>query len=157
MHAAAEPLGADDDAFLAGGHFQRVVLHVLAGAAEDRVQQLFFRRQLALGLRGDLADEDVAGADARADADDAVLVEVGQGPLADVGDVAGELLAAELGLADLDVVLLDVDRGERVFLHQPLADDDGVFEVVAVEGHERDEHVAAQGQLALVRRRRRRR
>ena len=40
--------------------------------------------------------------------------------LADVGDVARELLAAELGLADLDVELLDVDRGERVVLDQPL-------------------------------------
>ena len=82
VHAAAEPLGADDDAFFAGGHFQRVVLHVFAGAAEDRVQQLLFRRQFALGLRSDLADEDVAGPDAGADADDAVLVEVGQGTLA---------------------------------------------------------------------------
>ena len=45
-----------------------------------------------------------------------------------------ELFAAELGLADFDVVLFDVDRGEGdVLLHQPLADDDGVFEVVAIE------------------------
>ena len=150
VHAAAEPLGADDDAFFAGGHFQRIVLHVFAGPAEDRMQQLFFRRQFALALGRDLADEDVARPDARADADDAVLIEIGQRPLADVGNVARELFAAELGLADFDVVLLDVNRGERVVLHQPLADDDGVFEVVAVEGHERDEHVAAQGQFALM-------
>ncbi len=78
MHAAAEPLGADDDAFLAGGHFQRVVLHILAGAAEDRVQQLFFRRQFALALGAHLADEDVARADVRADLHDAVLIEVRQ-------------------------------------------------------------------------------
>ena len=68
----------------------------------------------------------------------------------DVRDVAGELLLAELGLADLDLELLDVDRGVDVVLHQPLADDDRVLEVVAVPGHERDQHVAAQGQLALV-------
>ena len=66
-----------------------------------------------------------------------------------VRDVAGELLLAELRLADLDVELLDVDRGVRVVLHQPLADDDRVLEVVAVPRHERDQHVAAQGQLAL--------
>ena len=35
-------------------------------------------------------------------------------------------------------------------LHQLLADDDRVLEVVAVPGHERDQDVAAQGQLALV-------
>ena len=36
------------------------------------------------------------------------------------------------------------------FLDQLLADDDGVLEVVAVPRHERDQHVAAQGQLAVV-------
>jgi len=74
VHPAAEPLGADDHAFLARRHLQRVVLHVLARPAEDRVQQLFFRRQLALGLGRDLAHEDVAGADAGSHAHDAVLV-----------------------------------------------------------------------------------
>ena len=96
------------------------------------------------------------GPDARADADDAGLIEIGQSPLADVRNVARELFAAQLGLANFDVVFLDVNRGERVFLHQLLADDDGVFEVVAVVGHERDEHVAAQGQFALMHARRRR-
>ena len=40
---------------------------------------------------------------------------------------------------------------------QLLADDDGVLEVEAVPGHEGRQHVAAQGQFALVRWRRRRR
>jgi hypothetical protein len=75
-------LRADHDA-LDPGHLERVVLHVLAGAAEDRVQQLLFRRQLGLALGADLADEDVARADAGADADDAVLVEVAQHLLAE--------------------------------------------------------------------------
>ena len=64
----------------AGGHLQRVVLHVLAGPAEDGVQQLLLGRQLGLALGRDLADQDVARADPRADADDAVLVEVAPGP-----------------------------------------------------------------------------
>jgi hypothetical protein len=72
VHPAAELLRADHDALGARGHLERVVLHVLARPAEDRVQQLLLRRQLALGLGADLADEDVAGADAGADADDAV-------------------------------------------------------------------------------------
>ena len=62
--------------------------------------------------------------------------------LADVRDVARELLAAELRLADLDLELLDVDRGEDVVLDEALGDEDRVLEVVAVPGHERDEHVA---------------
>ena len=44
-------------------------------------------------------------------------------------------------------------RREGVVLHQSLVDDDGVLEVVAVEGHERDQRVATEGEFALVRRR----
>jgi hypothetical protein len=87
-----KPLRADDNALFAGGHFERVVLHVLTGPAEDRVQQLLFGGQFRLRLRRDLADEDVAGADPRADADDAELVEVGQRAFRHVRDVARELL-----------------------------------------------------------------
>src|SRR5438067_12527106 len=36
--SAAEALGIDDNALDAAGHLQAVVLHVLAGAAEDGVQ-----------------------------------------------------------------------------------------------------------------------
>src|SRR5690606_27766879 len=122
-----------------------------AGAAEDRVEELLFRGELALALWRDLADEDVAGLDAGADPDDAVLVEVAEHLLGDVGDVAGELLASQLGLADFHVERVDVDAREGVVLDESLADDDGVFEVVAVEGVERDEDVLADGQLAVER------
>ena len=115
-HAAGELLRVDDDAFHAGGDFQRVVLHVLAGPAEDGVQQFFLGRQLGLRLGRDLAHQDVAGVDVGAHAHDAVLVEVAELLFADVGDIAGELLAAQLGFADFDVELLDVDRGVGVVL-----------------------------------------
>ncbi len=149
-HPAAEPLGVDHDPLDARGDLEAVVLDVLAGPAEDRVEQLLLGGQLALGLRRHLADQDVARLDVGADPDDPVLVEVPQRLLGDVGDVAGELLAAELGLADLDLELLDVDRRVDVLLHDPLGEDDRVFEVVAVPGHEADQDVPAQGQLALV-------
>src|SRR5688500_2144728 len=83
------------NAFFAGGHLERIVLHIFASAAEDRVKQFLFGSQLALALGGHFADQDVAGTDARADADDAILIEIGQGALADVGNVAGELFAAQ--------------------------------------------------------------
>jgi hypothetical protein len=41
-----------------------------------------------------------------------------------------------------------VDGGVDVLLDDALGDEDGVLEVVAVPRHERDEHVAAEGQLA---------
>ena len=76
--AAAEALRVDDDSLDAGRHVEAVVLHVLTRPAEDRVQQLLFRSQLALRLGRDLADEDVARLDEGADAHDAMLVEVVQ-------------------------------------------------------------------------------
>src|SRR3712207_7477544 len=50
-------------------------------------------------FRSDLADEDGAGLDLRADADDARLVQVAEHVLADVRDVARYLLGAELRVA----------------------------------------------------------
>src|SRR5262249_28337809 len=102
-------LGVDDDALDARRHLQAVVLHVLAGPAEDRVQELLFRRQLAARLGRDLADQDVAGPDERADLHDAMLVEVAQGLGRDGGDVALALLLAEVGLWGFYFELLDGD------------------------------------------------
>ena len=113
------------------------------------MQELLFRRQLALALGGDLANQDVSRLDVGADADDPVLVEVPERLLGDVGDVAGEFLAAKLGLADLDLELLDVDRRVNVFLHDSFVEDDRVLEVVPVPRHEADEDVAAECELAL--------
>ena len=44
-----------------------------------------------------------------------------------------------------------MDRGIGVFLHQLLADQDGVLKVVPSPGHEGHQDVASQGQLAMVR------
>ncbi len=46
-----------------------------------------------------------------------------------------------------------MDRGEDVVAHDPFGDQDRVFEVVAVPGHEGDQGVTAQRQFAQVRRR----
>ena len=50
-------------------------------------------------------------------------------------------------------MLLDVDRGEDVVLHQTLVKDDGVLVVVAFPRHERDEQVAAKGHFSQLGRR----
>ncbi len=68
--------------------------------------------------------------------DDAAFIQVAESLFADVRNVARELLAAQLRLADFDVEFLDVDRRVRVVLHQIFADDDRVFEVEAVPDHE---------------------
>src|SRR5690606_34595149 len=106
---AGEDLHPDDDALDARRADERRVAHVAGLLTEDRAQQLLFRRQLGLTLRRHLADEDVAGLDRRADADDAALVEVLQVRLTDVRDVARDFFRPQLRVAGLDLELLDVD------------------------------------------------
>ena len=95
-----------------GGTRKRGVAHLAGLLAEDGAQQLLFGRELRLALRRDLADEDVAGLHLGADADDAGLVEILQRLVADVRNVARDLLGTELGVARDALELLDVDRGE---------------------------------------------
>ena len=151
VHPPGEDLHVDDRAAHARGHAQRGVLHVLRLLAEDGGEELLLGGQLGLALRRDLAHQDVAALHPRADAHDAALVQVDEALLGDVRDLAGDLFHAPLGVADVELQLLDVDGREDVVLHQLLADDDGVLEVVAVPGHERHEDVASQGELAVVR------
>jgi len=145
-----EDANVDNRAGHARGQTQRGVAHVAGLFAEDRAQQLFFRGHRRFTLGGDLADQDVARMHFGADVDDARFVEVAQSFLADVRDVAGDVFRPKLGVAGHDFEFLDVDRGEHVVLDDALADQDRVFVVVAVPGHERDEHVAAQGQFAQL-------
>jgi hypothetical protein len=147
---ARERLDVDDDAALAVRHLQRGVADLARLLLEDRADQLLLGRQLGLALRRDLADQQVAGLHLGADADDAAVVEVAQRLLRAVRDVARDLLVAELGRAGVDLVLLDVDRGELVVLDQALGEDDRVLEVVALPGHEGDHQVLAQRHLAAV-------
>jgi hypothetical protein len=118
VHPAAELLRVDHDALDAGRHLERVVLHVLAGAAEDRVQQLLFRASARSWTWARPCRRGCRRGRRACRPDDAALVEVAQRLLGDVGDVAGELLAAQLRLADLDVELVDVDRREDVVLDE---------------------------------------
>jgi hypothetical protein len=150
VQLAPELADLDDLAALAVGQAQRAVLHLARLLTEDRAEEALLRGQLGLALGRDLADEDVAGADLGADVDDALLVEVLEGLLADVRDVARDLLGAELRVARLDLVLLDVDAGEQVVADEAVADDDRVLVVAALPAHERHEDVPAERELARV-------
>ena len=148
---AREDLDADDDALDARRADERRVADVAGLLAEDGAQQLLFRRELGLALRRDLAHQDVAGLDRRADPDDAAVVEIAQERLRHVRDVPRDFFGPELRVARLDLELLDVDGRVVVVLHHPLGDEDRVFEVVPAPRHERDEHVAAEGEFAEFR------
>ncbi len=94
-----------------------------------------------------------SGTNLGADANDAALVEILERVFADVGNVARDLFGPELRVARFALVLFDVNRGEAIVLDHALADEDGVFVVVAFPRHERDQHVLPERQLALIRRR----
>src|ERR1019366_10567360 len=98
---------------------------------EHGSEELLLGRELRLALGRDLADEDVARLHLGADANDAALVEVLEGLLADVRDVARDLFLAELRVAGDALELLDVNRGEDVVLGDALGDEDRVLEVEA--------------------------
>ena len=153
---AREGEHVDHDAALAVRDLERGVADLARLLLEDRADQLLLGGELGLALGRDLAHQQVARGDLGADAHDAALVEVAQRLLRAVRDVARDLLVAQLGGAGVDLVLLDVDRGELVVLHEPLRDDDRVLEVVALPGHEGDEAVLAERQLAAARSRSRR-
>src|SRR3989440_4862506 len=146
---AAEDLDIDHDAALAVRYAQRGIAHLARLLTEDGPQQALLGRELRLALRRDLAHQDGAGWALRADIDDAALVEVLQRLIADIGDIAGDLLRAQLDVAGFDFVLLDVDRGVFVLAHDRLGDQDRVFVVVALPGHERHQDVAAGRQLTF--------
>ena len=128
---AGEDARVDDDAAHARRDAEAAVADVARLLAEDGSEELLLGGELRLALRRDLADEDVARLHLGADAHDARLVEVLEGLLADVGDVARDLFLAELRVAGDALELLDVDRGEDVVLGDALGDEDRVLEVVS--------------------------
>src|SRR4029453_13718744 len=84
------------------------------------------------------------------DVDDAGLVQAVQLLFGQVRDVAGDFFRAQLRVAGHDDQLFDVDRGVAVFGDDAFANQDRVLEIVAVPGHERDQHVLAERELADV-------
>jgi len=109
-------LHVHDDAVGSGRNLERRIFHICGFFAEDGTEQTFFRREFGLGLRGDFADEDVAGLHFRADADHAVGAEVLQRFIAEVRDVARDFFRSELRVAGRHFKLVDVDRREDVVL-----------------------------------------
>ncbi len=135
-------------------HAQRGVAHVGSLFAEDGAQKLFFRRHRAFALRRDLADQDVARLNFGTDIDDARFVEV-----------ASALLRATFGISRVissgpSLVSRAMTSNSSMWIEvktssrdDALGEQDRVLVVVAIPRHERDEHVAAERQIAELGRR----
>ena len=150
LHGTGKEAGADDHALQRRVGLQRSVFHITGLVAEDGAEQLLLGGGIALALRSDFTNQDVARHDVRTHADDTALVEVLGGVLAHVGDVVGEFLHASLGLTHLEGVLVDVDRGQDILTHHALVEHDSVLIVVTLPGHVSHLKVAAQSQLAVL-------
>ncbi len=148
---ARKDLDVDDRPLDARGGHQGGIPDLSRLFPEDGPQELLFRRQLGLPLRGHLADQHRPRTHLGADPDDPAFVKIAQAGVAYVRDVARDLLRSQLGVPGFDFQLLDVNGRVAVFLDQLFAHQDGVLEVVPAPGHERNQHVASQGEFALVR------
>ncbi len=147
---AAELLDVDHGAFFAMGEAEGDVSRFLRLLAKDGDDQPLLGRHFGLTLRSDLADEDVVGPDLCTDSDDAVFVEVLEGFLADVRNVAGDLFGPQLRIHGFRFVSFDMDRRVDVVLHEPFRDEDRVFVVVAAPRHKGHEHVLPQSQATVI-------
>ena len=152
LAGAAVELRVNHHAVQRGLRLERGILHVAGLVAEDGAQELLLGRGVALALRGNLADEDVSRVDVGTHADDTVGIEVLGGILRDVRNIRRELLNAALRIAHLHDVLVDVYRREDILALDALRNHDGILEVVSLPGHEGHLQVAAQSQLAGLRR-----
>jgi hypothetical protein len=147
---AGEALHVHDYAALAVGYLKGGVADLSGLLAEYGAQQALLGGEVGLALGRDLAHQDVAGTDLGADGDDAALVQILQRVVAHAGDVAGDLLGSQLGVAGVALIFLYMDGGENVLHDKALGNQDGVLVVVAFPGHKADEDVLAQGNLALA-------
>src|SRR5882762_6038924 len=131
-----EDLHIDDDAFDSRRARQRSVANVSGLFAEDRAQQLLFRRELGFTLRRNFAHQNVARFDGSADANDAAFIEIPQRRLAHVGDIPSDFLRPQLGVARFDFEFLDVDRSVVIVAYQLFRNENRIFEVVSAPWHE---------------------
>src|SRR6266566_1089636 len=145
-----EDLYLDHLATLTMGHAQRRIFHLARLFTEDGTQQLLLSRQFRLALGSDLAHQDILRSHLGAHVDDAELVQVAQPLLADIGDIACNFLWPELGVASLQVISFDMDGCEEVFMHEALADHNGILEVTALPAHEGYQDILSQRQLAIL-------
>ena len=146
---ALEKIRADHDTLERRSSLQRSVLDIAGLVAEDGAEQFFLGGRVALSLRRDLTDHDVAGNNVGAHTDNTALVEVFGSVFADVGNIGCQLFHTALCLAHLEGVFVDMNRGQYVFADHALVQHDGILVVISFPGHEGYLQVASEGKLAV--------
>ena len=145
-----EDTNTDHSTGFAVRNLQGGIAHLAGLLTEDRAQQALLRGQVGLALGGDLTDQNVASLNFGTNVDHAALIQCGQGLIRDVGDITGDFLRPQLGVAGIDLVLLNVDGGQHVLGNHALGEDNRILIVQALPRHVCHEQVLAQSELATV-------
>ena len=146
---AGEDLDIHDNTSLTVGHLQGVVADFASLFAEDCTQQAFFCGQFRFALRGDLTNQNIAGMYFRTDADNTVFVQILQGIVAHVRNVAGDFFRSQLGVTALDLQFFNVHGSKDIFSYQTFVQQNGVLVVVAFPCHEADQSIFTQRNFAV--------
>src|SRR3989338_8978872 len=99
-----------------GIHTFGSIFDISSFLAEERPEQALFGSKLALALRRNLANKNVAGTHLGTDTDDAVFSQVLELRFTDVRDIASGHLRTKLGITNIDSELSDVDGCELALL-----------------------------------------
>ena len=151
--AAGEDAHINNSASNARRQLQRCVTHIGSLFTEDRTQQLFFRRHRAFALWRHLAHQNIARIHLGTDIDNAGFVQIAQRFFAHIRNIAGDFFLAKLRVARHHLKFFDMDRGEHIITRDAFADQDRIFEVIAIPRHEGAKHIAPERQFAKLSRR----
>ena len=79
-----------------------------------------------------------------------IVVKVAKSFLSGIWDITGDFLRSQFGVPGSDLEVLDMDGRVDVIFNHPFVNQDGIFEIIAIPGHERDQHVSTQGKFAGI-------
>ena len=85
----------------------------------------------------------------RTDADNTVFVQILQGIVAHVRNVAGDFFRSQLGVTALDLQFFNVHGSKDIFSYQTFVQQNGVLIVVAFPCHEADQSIFTQRNFAV--------
>src|SRR6266700_461866 len=134
-------------------HTQRRILHLTRLLTKDRTQQLLLSRQLRLTLRRNLAHQNILSPHLRTNINDPPLIQIAQTLLTHIGNIPRNLLRAQLRIASLNLILLNMDRRKVILLHNTLTDQNSILIVATFPAHKGHQNVLPQSQLPILRRR----
>ena len=128
---------------------QRGVARLSGLFTEDGAQEALLGGEVRLALGRDLTYQNISGVYLGTLLYDTVDVQIAQRIVADVLDLAGDLLRAELCISRLMCVDLNVKRGIYVVPYKVFVKQNGVLIVVAFPGHKADKGVLAERDLTV--------